>query len=258
MFTFNGISAATMGINVNRANISAIPPIRNNFEVVDGMDGVLDFGLNYDGKYIQFECNFEPLTNYETALDFIDTLNNYLNPKQGLQDLILDDQADRKYRARLVEQLDIKRILYSGGTFNLTFFCPDSYAESLTETVLTYTTSGIKNFTLLGNATCFPKINLICDIPENETEKLTLNFNNKHVILFKEELDTLYKLELDCKEIKADYIELATPSNSVNGLEKIHTLSFPELQVGANTLEILFQSPITLTSVEVRYYARWL
>jgi len=257
MFTFNGVTASTMGINVNRATIQAITNQDNQFKELTADDGLLDFGTFLKEKYITFECNFKPKTSLSVMMATIDTLNGYLNPKLGLKSLILDSTPARQYFAKLANGLDITKVVRTGAVFNLVFVCPDPYAYTIASTNIQYTTGGTKNPSIGGNATVKPIITIVADIDPAD-DHLVLNFNNdEDIIEIKDTITSSYELEIDCNNCIVIYRNISTLAES-NGLPYLERVAFPELLNGANTLEITVGSGMSLTSIDIDYNARYI
>lgn len=257
MFTFNGVTASTMGFNVNRASIQAITSQDNQFQELTADDGLLDFGTFLKERYITFECNFKPKTTLANMMSAIDTINGYLNPKLGLKSLILDSLPTRQYMARLVNGLDITKAVRTGAIFNLVFVCPDPYSYTIANTNIQYTTGGTKSPNIGGNATAKPIITIIADIDPTD-DHLILNFNNdEDIIEIKDTITSSYELEIDCNNATVIYRNISTLAES-NGLPYLERVAFPELLNGVNSLEITIGSGMSLTSVDIDYHARYI
>lgn len=258
MFTFNGVHSSALGINVNYPNIQSLPPVRNYLDIIDGKDGIYDFGLNYNEKYISFDCNFIS-NSFSEAIETIDNINKFFNPKEGSKRLILDVAPDRYCLARLYNALDIQRIITSmknGGQFQLTFMISDPFFYSVTEYNEQYTANGTHSFTIGGNYETLPVLTIVADIQQGG-DNLIFNFNNTHVLEIKSVMETTYKLEVDCKNRNIKYINIATEVEE-NGLLYVEKISFPPLLVGDNTLEIAESSTLTtLTSIDIDYNRRY-
>lgn len=257
MFTFDGVTASTIGINVNRSEIQAMPPLNNQLQNKDAGDGVIDFGTFFTEKLITFECNFAPKADLATMQTAIDTINSYLNPKLGLKTLVLNELATRTFQARLYTGIDITKVVRTGGNFNLTFICPSPYAKSTSQTNLQYTSSGVKNFSVTGNATAKPIIEIVGNIPIDGAN-LTFDFNGSDLLEIRGIITTSYKLVIDCENYTVKYIEIATPTNISNGMPYIEKLAFPELLNGANVLDISVGIGSTLTSIDIDFYPRYI
>jgi predicted phage tail component-like protein len=257
MFTFNGVTASTMGINVNRPEIQAMSALNNQIQNVDAGDGVIDFGTYFTEKIITFECNFKPKATLALMQTTIDTLNSYLNPKLGLKSLILDEMPTRVYQARLYTGIDMSKVVRTGANFTISFICPSPYALSTSQTNLQYTTAGIKNFSVTGNATAKPVIEIVASIPI-DGNNISFDFNGIDLLEIRGVIENTFKLVIDCNEYTVKYIEIATPTNESNGLPFIDKIAFPELLNGSNQLDISIGSGSTLTSIDIDFYPRYI
>lgn len=257
MFTFNGVTNSTMGINVNRKNITGIPQLNNQYQELVADDGILDFGTFFTEKYINFECNFNPessLTNFQAK---IDALNAYLNPKLGVKNLILDETPTRQYFARIGSGLDFTKLVRTGANFNLSFICPDPYHYTIASTNIQYTSGGSKSPSIGGNATVNPVITLIADIDPTD-DHIILNFNNdEDIIEVKDTIESTYKLVIDCINKTVKYINISS-SLEYNGLPYLEKIAFPEMLNGTNSLEITIGSGASMTSLDIDYNARYI
>lgn len=256
MFTFNGVTSSTMGINVNRSSITGIPQLKNQYQDLSADDGILDFGTFFTEKYINFECNFNVQSSLSAMMSKIDTLNAYFNPKNGLKSLILDESPTRQYFARIANGVDFSKFIRTGAFFNLSFVCPDPYHYTIASSNIQYTTSGSKVPSISGNATTKPVITLIADIDPLDGN-IELLFNDSDLIEIKDTITSSYKLVIDCNNATVKYINISTLAES-NGLPFLEKIAFPELSSGNNTLDITVGSGASFTSLDIDYYARYI
>ncbi len=75
-------------------------------------------------------------------MSVLDDLAEWLNPMNGLKQLILEDIPNRFFYARLTEQVDCERLLRTAGAFELKFICPDPHAYALTDEQFTISSVG--------------------------------------------------------------------------------------------------------------------
>lgn len=130
-FIYNGISSKNMKIRARLTGWQASPSLRNSYETVPGRAGVADFGCDSSERVISISCNIYPQLNFASMVHLLDNMAEWLDPMQGLRQLVLDDVPDRYFMARLSEAVDCERLLRTAGAFTLTFICPDPYAYAL-------------------------------------------------------------------------------------------------------------------------------
>lgn len=78
-----------------------MPDFTNNTVTVPGREGVFDFGETIGERKIEISCFIPPGKTDEEFLARKDEIIAWLNPDNGLCDLILDKEPGRVYRARL-------------------------------------------------------------------------------------------------------------------------------------------------------------
>ncbi len=103
------------------------------FMTVPGKYGVTDFGADFDYREINVACNIYPKHSFSALVSTLDELSTWLDPMQGLKELVFDDVPDRYFMARLNEKVDCERLIRFAGSFNLKFFCPDPFAYAITD-----------------------------------------------------------------------------------------------------------------------------
>ena len=90
-----------MGLATRITNEYRMPDLRNNTVTMPGRHGVFDFGETVSERKIVISCFIPP---GETDTQFLakkDDIIEWLNPDNGLCQLILDNEPGRAYQARL-------------------------------------------------------------------------------------------------------------------------------------------------------------
>ncbi len=100
-FIYNGISSQSMGIKARLTSWQASPPLRNSFVQIPGKAGVADFGSSGAERTITVKCNVYPQLAFSNLVGVLDGIAEWLNPDNGLKQLVLDDVPDRYFTARL-------------------------------------------------------------------------------------------------------------------------------------------------------------
>ena len=96
-FIYNGISSQSMKIRARLTGWQASPALRNSFETVPGKAGVADFGCDISERTITISCSVLPQSSFAELVSVLDNAAEWLNPANGLKQLILDDVPDRYF-----------------------------------------------------------------------------------------------------------------------------------------------------------------
>ena len=155
----------------------------------------------------------------------LDKLSTWLDPMQGLKELVFDDVPDRYFMARLNEKVDCERLIRFAGSFNLKFFCPDPFAYAITD----------ENY-------------LIDSEGSHTITRLTGNV----------ESNPIYRLEGVITSSANNYISLLDENGIIlrNALPYLEEIQFPSLNVGNNTLTITTNNAV-FTALEIKARSRW-
>ena len=116
VFTFGGISDASMGVQVTGISRAIKPPKRNIQTLVPGRSGTHDYTANdYDSTQIVMDCMYVGTD----PPNFARQLAVWLS---GTNDLIITDEPDKRYTATV--WIDIPEdYVFSLRHFTLTFTC---------------------------------------------------------------------------------------------------------------------------------------
>lgn len=129
-------------VKVEDIKFSLLPSLENKTMKMQGRPGVLDFGQAIGSREITIAFNFETPTR-QSVMDYATQLAEWLF-YEDLQPLIIKDEPDKIYYARVSGETDIEKII-NFGRGSITFFCPSPYKES----------NVIKEATVLANSTTF-------------------------------------------------------------------------------------------------------
>lgn len=125
-FQFNGRHSDDFNLTINNKDIPLMPPVSNRNQNISGQDGAWDYGASFGAKPIPVDCTIEgeDLTDVRKIAR---RMSGWLNPKNGAQQLIFDDEPDILYFARLESEITLDQIVYYA-EFTLNFICYDPYA----------------------------------------------------------------------------------------------------------------------------------
>lgn len=154
-FQYGGVSSQSMKVKARLTGWQASPSVRSNTETVPGKPGLADFGADSGERYIDISCNVFPQKTFAALVSVLDRVSAWLDPTQGLKQLILDDVPDWYFQARLSDTVDCERLLRAAGSFSLRFLCPDPYGYALDDEAFVLTGTGAQEVVrLVGNTYC--------------------------------------------------------------------------------------------------------
>ena len=108
-FSFNGTTSQSMGLATRITNEYRMPDLRNNTITMPGRHGVFDFGETVSERKILISCFIPPGSTDAQFLSKKDDIIEWLNPDNGLCQLILDKEPGRVYEARLTSGFSFDR-----------------------------------------------------------------------------------------------------------------------------------------------------
>lgn len=199
-----------------------------------------DSNLRYDeGTYEDITLTVECTIKGERIMERLDDIKGWLF-SAGESDLVFSFQADRKYRAQVVNAIDFKQGFKITSQFVIVFNCrPFKYAVDNTPVIIT---TGLGT-TLVNQGTVVsrPVIKVYC------TGNGSFKINNREVTL--EDVST-GSVILDSELEEAYYFEAGAVVNANNQMSG----EFPILDTGNNT--ITFTGGVT--KLEITPNWRWL
>ena len=254
-FLFGGVSSQSMKIRARLSNWVVSPARRNAYETVPGKPGVADFGSDSAERIITVKCGVMPQRNFAGLVAVLDGVAEWLNPEDGVKQLILDDVPDRYYKARLSEAVDCERLLRTAGAFDLKFICPDPFAYALSDEATAFGITGAHTFTRsIGNTTSEPVYSIRGDIASGSGRhiKITTNGEALYIVGPLSEGETLV---VDAGLVTAKVID-STGETLRNGLANMRELHFPVLRQGGNEVVIETENA-SFTELEIKANSRW-
>lgn len=171
-----------MGLATRITNEYRMPDLRNNTITMPGRHGVFDFGETVSERKILISCFIPPGKTDEQFLSKKDDIIEWLNPDNGLRQLILDKEPGRVYEARLTSGFSFDRAVRNSCTFDLEFFCPDPYGYAISDETFDFAETG--TFTAsrtLGNIESYPVYSLTGVIPSGTDSYISITTNSSEL-----------------------------------------------------------------------------
>jgi len=244
-----------MNIKARLTNWTAVPSLRYSFVQIPGKAGVADFGSDGAERTITVKCNVYPQLQFSSLVSVLDEVVEWLNPDNGLKQLVLDDVPDRYFTARLQDAVDCERLILAAGTFELKFVCPDPYGYALTDETFDITATGDWTITRTkGNTDSLPVYHLKAVIPAGSGTYVSLITNNEELRVVGA-LNDGETLVIDSGLVTAKVVD-DTGETLRNGLPLLQELNFPVLRKGANTITVAALGA-TFTELQIQAKSRW-
>lgn len=255
-FTFDGISSKSMGIATRMTTENRIPDLRNNSITMAGRDGLLDLGCSLSERVIEISCFIPPMLSQEAFLQRKDEIVEWLNPKKGLCDLVLDTEPGRIYYARLQSGVSFERMVRLSATFELEFICPDPFGYATEDEVFLITSEGEHTATrVLGNLESYPIYRVNGTFESGAGNNITITTNDEELQISNVDLKPTETFVVDTSKMTA-WIEDEDGNKVQNGLPYIADLNFPTLKVGNNLISVAVTNA-EFTKLEIQAKSRW-
>lgn len=213
-FTFNNKNSyADYGIIIARRPIIPMPKRQVNYTAVPGRDGALKEDLEaYENITFALEC---AVMDASLLISKIRDVKAWLmNAKES--DLLFSFEADKKYRAQVINEIDFEQVIKVFGRFVIVFDA-EPFAYTVANTPITLTTSP----TTLNNSGSIPSRPII---KLTGTGDVTLTINGFDIKLYNiDGYVTVDSVIMDC------YKGAALKNSDMTG-------DFPALIVGNNTI----------------------
>ena len=130
-FKYNYIDSSTFDLVCRSIKRPLLPPMKTNYIEMPGRSGIFDFGGNeYDIRELTMQIGYIGRDYFELRSRARD-IANWLSSKQ-LSPLILNDEPDKYYLARVADGVDLNT-LWESGTAEITFIC-QPFAYFITST----------------------------------------------------------------------------------------------------------------------------
>lgn len=255
-FSYNDITSKSMGLKARLTSWQVSGRLRNFITTVPGKYGVADFGADFDYREIRVACNIYPKRSFTTLVSALDEIAAWLDPVQGLRQLIFDDIPDRYFMARLNDAVDCERLIRSSGSFELKFFCPDPFAYAVTDETFSITETGSHTIVrTLGNMESLPFYRIEGEMSPGANNYISITTNGSEMKIVNAALSANEALIVDTDKMTA-YVTDAEGNTLRNGLPYLQELNFPTLAVGNNTITIETNNA-ALSGLHIQARSRW-
>ena len=255
-FTFNSVSTKNMGMRARLTSWQVSGQLRNYTTTVPGKYGVADFGADLDAREIRVECGILPKKNFRELVLALDDIALWLDPTDGLGELILDDVPDRYFLARIDEKVDCERLLRSAGQFSLKFFCPDPFGYAVNDETFFIDSTGTHGIRReKGNVDSNPVYRIKGVLEPGVSNYISITTNGQELKIVNATLNEGETLVVDTDKLTA-YVEDENGVIVRNGLPHLQELNFPSLFVGNNSINISVKNA-TFTRLDIQAKSRW-
>lgn len=253
-FSYNDVTSKEMGVKARLTSWQVSGRLRNFTTTVPGKYGVADFGADMDYREITVACNIFPKHSFTALVETLDGIAAWLDPTQGLHQLILDDVPDRYFMARLNDAVDCERLIRSAGRFDLKFFCPDPFGYAIADESFTINAAGTHTIARSkGNAESLPVYRIEGVITGSGS--VTITTNGAAMRIVNATLSAGEVLVVDTDKMTA-WVENSSGITLRNALPYLEELNFPILAVGNNSVQVEVAGA-TLTEIQIQARSRW-
>lgn len=253
-FSYKDVTSKEMGVKARLTSWQVSGWLRNFTTTVPGKYGVADFGADMDYREISVSCNIFPKHSFTALVEALDGIAAWLDPTQGLHQLIFDDVPDRYFMARLNDAVDCERLIRSAGRFDLKFFCPDPFGYAIADESYTITAAGTHTVTRkTGNTESLPVFRIEGVITGSES--ITITTNGAAMRISNAALSAGEVLVVDTDKMTA-WVENSSGITLRNALPYLEELNFPTLAVGNNSVQVEVAGA-TLTEIHIQARSRW-
>lgn len=256
-FSFNGTTSRSMGLATKISKEYRMPDLRNNTVTMPGRHGVFDFGEMVSERKIVISCFIPPGKTDAQFLAKKDDIIEWLNPDNGLCQLILDKEPGRAYQARLTSGFSFDKAVRNSCTFELEFFCPDPYGYATSDETFDFAQAGTFTATRsLGNIESYPIYSLQGIIPSGTDSYISITTNDSELRIIGS-LVSGETLIIDSSLMTAKVVD-GNGDTLRNGLPLLSELNFPVLDTGDNTVVIAaVGTNTTFTELNIQARSRW-
>ncbi|WP_256816525.1 distal tail protein Dit [Cytobacillus sp. Bac17] len=244
-FSFNGTHSTSKGIRItNIQGRDTLPEIESRTAQAPSKNGVHYFGYRFMERRITVEINLFGTSLFDYRNKIRD-LAVWLNPNNGPQELIFDDETDKKYYAVVTENTDFEGI-FAKQVAEIEFLCPDPFAYSITESSAT-NSNDFATINNTGTAEAFPIITV--DFSATATE-LKIEKNSNEFLRIVRNFVAGDEVVIDCQ------VGTITYNGTTNLITALDINSdFFSLDPGDTTLTV---TPAGVSTVSLVYVRRWL
>lgn len=135
-FKYGGINAVDVGLKVQDIRRNIMPPISPRTVPIPGRAGNQFFKADLEMRTIDLDVFIIGAT-FEDAQVQVRAIADFLDPSEGLKELIFDDEIDKKYDAIISGNTNLSQILkLKRGT--ITFLVPNAFAIQIAEETINF------------------------------------------------------------------------------------------------------------------------
>lgn len=250
-FTYRSDYSGDHGLFISDVSRPLMPTINSKNLQIPDRNGAFYQGYQYDPLEIPVDLWFKG-TDLASLQAVRRDLAQWLNPDQGVADLIFDDEPDKKYQAVLKDKSKLDQVIrFSQGS--ITFLAPDPYAYAVNDDVFTYSAPGSYNFSRKGTANSNPLMEIQGTSTSSDSIQINLNDNT---ITFTGDLQTGETFTLDSDLLTAKVKK--TDGSIVSAVNDIDQLDFPIAIPGVNQLTVTTTGSATVKSIKISCRSRWI
>lgn len=178
MLKFAGIDIPSY-VRVNAIKYSILPPIDSKTEKVYGRTGEYDFGTEIGAGSIEVDIQIIGDDEHDVMKKARD-LASWLYYKD-LQPLIVADEPDKQYMARLIDETEVEET-FRVGSATLKFLVPSGVAEATSDTTFSAKPTTTDPFTVKNNGgqDAYPIVDLTM---KQDSTSIALVSEDKYVLL---------------------------------------------------------------------------
>ena len=147
MINFAGVDIPSY-LKVNKVTYPILPTIEAKTEKVNGRAGEFDFGVEIGTRTIKADVQIIGTDQYDIMKKSTDLAQWLFH--EDLQPLIIADEPDKQYMARLVNETEVDE-LFRVGQATLEFLIPSPYKEATAEKLVTQTVTTVDPFNVVNN-----------------------------------------------------------------------------------------------------------
>lgn len=249
-FRYHGTHSTELGLHVMNITRPLLPPIQTKTMTIPERHGSYYLGYQYEPLELRVEVLFVGQDLF--ALSSLKRrVAQWLSPEYGLQELIFDDEQDKKYQAVLQGTSDLEQIL-ALGRGELTFLVPDPFAYAVEDDIFTFMELGSHQFERQGTETSFPLIELTGEC--TPADKLLVSLNDSR-IAFSGNLGADDQLVLDSALMTAKIVK--ADGQVLSAINQLSSLSFPSTKPGENRIELQAAGGANLRRATITCRSRW-
>lgn len=130
-FTFAGRHSGDLNVWFTKSKFQLMPPTRDRFVSIVGRPGEIDLGFDFEARTISLECVIQASSEQELRQRAREVAG-WLDPRQGIQPLILDSEPDKYYLVRCSGTSEVE-IVARQGRFTVPFRASDPFAYAVNE-----------------------------------------------------------------------------------------------------------------------------